>query len=559
MKPRLKFGIATKLLGSFLLVSVISLGILGYFSLIKMNQMGKEAEEHSITLGSSAVIDSTRILEVLVESSIQQKAEDVARQIRIYLEQHALQDQQEVMQTQGFIKLALQAVGETGYTCLLEKGTGVITMHPNPEMVNFDTHNWIDQFPEFWAIYEKSLAGTTIASGYYKWPDPDGKVREKYMCLVPIDSTQYAVQATTYLDEFSKPIVLLENRVAVDTAEATDNIQATIENTRNFFIVFFVVVILVVVLLVFYLARMITRPIKTLTEGSEAIGGGDLDHRVEIHTGDELEDLANSFNRMSADLKNFTTELRRTTAEKERVEKELEIARGIQQSFLPERPPEVPGFDLAALSQPAKEVGGDFYDFIPVGSQKWGLVIADVSGKGVPAALFMALSRTLVRANVSDDVTVSEAIRKSNDLIAENDRSNMFVTLFYGVLDPQKATLTYVSAGHNPPIMLRRGPNDIIMLQAKGVALGVLPGIGLEEKEISLGKGDVVILYTDGVTEAINESEEQFNHERIIAIAEENRDLPAVEIVERIKDGVLEFSRGQPQFDDITLMVLKVQ
>jgi len=204
-------------------------------------------------------------------------------------------------------------------------------------------------------------------------------------------------------------------------------------------------------------------------------------------------------------------------------------------------------------------VGGDFYDFIPVGSQKWGLVIADVSGKGVPAALFMALSRTLVRANVSDSVTVSEAIRKTNSLIAENDRSNMFVTLFYGVLDPVKMTLTYVSAGHNPPFMLRKGGNDIIMLKARGVALGVVPDIGLEEKEIKLDTGDIVVLYTDGVTEAINGREEQFGQDRVITITEKSRNWTAAEIIQQIKDRVLEFSQGQPQFDDITLMVLKIK
>jgi len=350
----------------------------------------------------------------------------------------------------------------------------------------------------------------------------------------------------------------MENRIAVETSEATDHIQSVIENARTMYIVFLAIVILVVVGMVYVISRMITNPIKALTQGSEIIGKGNLDYKVEVHTGDELEGLANSFNRMSADLKKFTAELRRTTAEKERVEKELEIARGIQQSFLPEKAPLVPGFDLAAMNQPAKEVGGDFYDFIPVGSDRWGLVIADVSGKGVPAALFMALSRTLVRANVNDTVTVSEAIRKSNDVISENDRSNMFVTLFYGVLDPGKMTLTYVSAGHNPPFMLRKGDKDIIMLKARGVALGVVPDIGLEEKQIILNKGDVVVLYTDGVTEAIDYKEEQFGSERVVEIAEKNRDLPAYEIMQKIKEGVIAFSQGQPQFDDITLMVLKV-
>ena len=558
MKLRPRLSIATKLLGSFLLLSVVMLAVLGFFAIFKMNEIGRAAEESSISLGTTASIDSTRILEVIGESSIKEKATDVAGQVRIYLSQHPIFEREKLIQDPELVKIALQIVGETGYTSLYEKYTGIMRIHPNPELVNYDLHNWKDKLPEFWKIYEVSLSGL-VSSGYYNWEDPDGRIREKFMYVVPVTGTLYMVAATTYIDEFSKPIALMENRIAVETAATTDQIQSTIENTRYFFIVLFVVVLLAVSWMVFMLSRMITNPIRALAKGSQVIGRGDLDYKVEIHTRDELEGLANSFNQMSTDLKKYTAELRRTTAEKERVEKELEIARGIQQSFLPEAPPAIEGVDLAALNLPAKEVGGDFYDFIPVGSQKWGLVIADVSGKGVPAALFMALSRTLVRANVSDSVTVSEAIHKTNSLIAENDRSNMFVTLFYGVLDPVKMTLTYVSAGHNPPFMLRKGGNDIIMLKARGVALGVVPDIGLEEKEIKLDTGDIVVLYTDGVTEAINGREEQFGQDRVITITEKSRNWTAAEIIQQIKDRVLEFSQGQPQFDDITLMVLKIK
>jgi len=256
---------------------------------------------------------------------------------------------------------------------------------------------------------------------------------------------------------------------------------------------------------------------------------------------------------------------RRTATERDKYRRELErrtyemeIAGGIQQSFLPESPPRIEGVELAALNVPAKEVGGDFYDFIPVSQDKWGLVIADVSGKGVPAALFMALSRTLVRANTVGNLTAAQAIRRANDLIVEDDRVNMFVTLFYSVLDPAGRTLTYVNAGHNPPFMLRRDGRGIALLEAKGIALGVMPDIGLEEREISLREGDMVVLYTDGVTEAINNKEQQFGKERLISIAEKNCNLPASELVKRIQQEITEFSQGQPQFDDLTLMILKV-
>jgi serine phosphatase RsbU (regulator of sigma subunit) len=338
----------------------------------------------------------------------------------------------------------------------------------------------------------------------------------------------------------------------------TENVQAAIRDTilRSIFVS--LVVILVGILISFILSNSITRPIRKLTTAVQVMGQGDLSHMVEVETKDEVGALARSFNKMAQDLKSYIEDLRRTTAEKERVEKELEIGRGIQQSFLPEKPPEVDGFEIAALNLPALEVGGDFYDFIPVSQDKWGLVIADVSGKGVPAALFMALSRTLIRANAADNPTVSYAIVKANKMIAEQERANMFVTLFYGVLDVKKKSITYVNAGHNPPLVLGKKGGDIVMLAAKGVALGVMSDIALEEKEVSLREGDIAILFTDGVTEAINRKQEQFGQERLIKLVAESHTLSAQEIIKRIETEVTAFSEGQPQFDDLTLMAVKV-
>jgi serine phosphatase RsbU (regulator of sigma subunit) len=338
----------------------------------------------------------------------------------------------------------------------------------------------------------------------------------------------------------------------------TENVQAAIRNTvlRSIFVS--LVVIVVGILISFVFSNSITRPIRKLTTAVQIMGQGDLSHMVEVKTKDEVGVLARSFNKMAQDLQSYIEDLRRTTAEKERVEKELEIGRGIQQSFLPEKPPKVEGFEIAALNLPALEVGGDFYDFIPVSEDKWGLVIADVSGKGVPAALFMALSRTLIRANAVDNPTVSYAIVKANKMIAEQERANMFVTLFYGVLDVKKKSITYVNAGHNPPIVLSKKGGDIVMLAAKGIALGVMSDIVLEEKEVSLREGDIAILFTDGVTEAINGKQEQFGQERLAKLIVESHTLSAEEIVKRIEREVSAFSEGQPQFDDLTLMAVKV-
>ncbi|MFC1910115.1 PP2C family protein-serine/threonine phosphatase [Chloroflexota bacterium] len=338
----------------------------------------------------------------------------------------------------------------------------------------------------------------------------------------------------------------------------TENVQAAIRESILRTVLVSLVVIVVGIIISFVLSNGITRPVRKLTDAVQIMGQGDLSHRVEVKSRDEVGVLARSFNKMADDLKSYLEDLRRTTAEKERMQKEMEIGKGIQQSFLPDSPPDVDGFDIAALNTPALEVGGDFFDFIPISLEKWGLVIADVSGKGVPAALFMALSRTLIRAYTKGNPTISETILRANNMIAEGDRANMFVTLFYGVLDSKRKTLTYVNAGHNPPMVLGGTEGGIVILSAKGLALGVMQDITLEEKEIQLHKGETLLLYTDGVTEAVNRENEQFGPPRLAKLVEDNHNLSAQELIKRVEQEVITFSQGQPQFDDLTLMVVKV-
>jgi sigma-B regulation protein RsbU (phosphoserine phosphatase) len=247
------------------------------------------------------------------------------------------------------------------------------------------------------------------------------------------------------------------------------------------------------------------------------------------------------------------------SAELERKRHELKMAHDIQQSFLPDAIPNLKGFELAALNLPAKEVGGDFYDFIPISEKRIGLTIADVSGKGVPAALFMALSRTIVRADAMRSPRVAEVIRDANSLITADAKSGMFVTLFYALLDLSERSLTYVNAGHNPPVEFKAKTGDLISLRAKGIALGAIEDIELEERAIILESGDMVVFYTDGVTEAINAREEQFGEERLFKSIKENHNLSADDIIKKIKRAVLSFCGDEPQFDDITLMVLKAE
>jgi sigma-B regulation protein RsbU (phosphoserine phosphatase) len=243
------------------------------------------------------------------------------------------------------------------------------------------------------------------------------------------------------------------------------------------------------------------------------------------------------------------------TIEKEKFE--MEVAKDIQQSFLPKNGPSVDGFDVYALNIPAKEVGGDFYDFIDLGEGRSGLVIADVSGKGVPGAIYMALSRTVLRATSAPASGPSAALVEANRIISEtSESSGMFVTLFYAVVDHSTRRLTYANAGHNPPMLLRSG--EFTELVGEGIALGATETAVAEEQTLPLQDKDVVLFYTDGVTEANAPSGELYGEERLRAALLRLRASPAQDIVEGIKEDVLRFSQGVVQYDDITLMALKV-
>jgi sigma-B regulation protein RsbU (phosphoserine phosphatase) len=220
--------------------------------------------------------------------------------------------------------------------------------------------------------------------------------------------------------------------------------------------------------------------------------------------------------------------------------------------------PNLDGYDIFAINLPAKEVGGDFYDFIPISKDKIGVTIADVSGKSVPAALFMAVSRTILRAKAMGNSNAAEVIKDANKLIAEDSDTGMFVTLFYAILDLKNKTMEYVNAGHNNPVLFIRKTETMECLNAKGIALGAIDTIELEEKQIDLESGDVIIFYTDGVTEAMNDKEEFFGQKRLYKLIRSYYNLSAEDIVNKIKEEVISFSQNQSQFDDITLMVIKV-
>jgi sigma-B regulation protein RsbU (phosphoserine phosphatase) len=252
--------------------------------------------------------------------------------------------------------------------------------------------------------------------------------------------------------------------------------------------------------------------------------------------------------------------LYQVAVEKGRMERELQMAHEVQTSLLPRQTPKVPGWEFAALWRPAREVAGDYYDFIPSLRGQLGLVIGDVSDKGMHSALFMAVTRSIVRASVSHAPAPVEGIANANRLICGDSVDGMFVTLFYALLGPEVGEITYVNAGHNPALLYRQSSAEqepLTELMPTGMALGILEDFTFEQRTVRLEPGDCMVLYTDGVTDAVRADGQRFDMERLRHVVLGNILASATEMVTAVEDAVGEFADSAPQFDDMAIVVAK--
>ncbi|GBU20847.1 hypothetical protein R80B4_00734 [Fibrobacteres bacterium R8-0-B4] len=402
-------------------------------------------------------------------------------------------------------------------------------------------------------IIKKMIAGE---SGFDS-VNTDGK--EVYMAYAPIPATGWSVALMRPVSDVMWPVE--RNKAAIE--RVTKRVMHGVNNAiRDVLIAFFVGFALVVAA-VFYLARMlsakISRPIVTLEAGLARIADGELDTHINLKTGDEIEQLGDSVNAMALELKQYISNLQHITAEKERISAELNVAAKIQASMLPRIFPPFPNraeFDIYASMQPAKEVGGDFYDFFFVNDDTLAVIAADVSGKGVPAALFMVVTKTLIKNNAQSGLSPKEVFEKVNGILCDGNDAGMFVTAFMGYLDVKTGKFLYVNAGHTPPILIKGGKCEAVGIKP-GFVLAGLEDIRYTEGELTMNPGYVLFLYTDGITEAVNRQDALFGQKRLIDSINNAVDLELKEFTDAIKQDIDRFADGAEQADDITMLALR--
>lgn len=329
------------------------------------------------------------------------------------------------------------------------------------------------------------------------------------------------------------------------------------DQLRTFFITLLVWAVAIVGIIV--LTSIFIHPIRKLSRAMALVGSGERNLTEFGGSVSEFSEIGQAFQDMVERLQKSEAQLTDQT----RIRKEMQLAKDIQETLLPKEIPTTEGFELAGNYRSALEMGGDYYDFFYVDKHALGLVVGDVSGKGIGAALIMTMVRTAMRTEARGNKRASDVLDKLNKLVANDIKKGMYITMFYVVLDSKKKTINYSSAGHNPMILYRGAEDNVYFLNPKGFAVGLqLPDMNLFSKSIksenvTLAKGDLLLIYTDGITEAMNDERDQFGEQRLVDFIKANHHLPPKQFSDALNAEISRFTRDYPQSDDITYIVIR--
>lgn len=394
----------------------------------------------------------------------------------------------------------------------------------------------------------------------------DGK--DYYLAYAPMKNTDWYFVTAMEVDTVIAPAKETHENIINIATEYMDNLSEKTKMTVIGMIISISILLFFITYIGWSLADYLTKPIRQLSKGVQQIAMGNFNGKLNIHTGDEIESLAISFNAMTTELQTYIKNLEQITAEKERIATELNVATNIQKNMLPCIFPPYPDrkdFDIYAVMYPAKEVGGDFYDFYLLDENHLVITIADVSDKGIPAAMFMVITKTILKnfaMSMTSPDDFSAVVQCANRQLCENNEETMFVTVFMGMLDLKTGKFIYVNAGHTPPMIRHKHKDDSTfeyLPVEKNCVLGINEEAQFKQQEVYLKQGDELFLYTDGVTEAINKEKKLYSIERLYSnLNKINQKSSCQDILRDVKLSIDEFAQGMYQSDDITMLAIKL-
>ena len=383
-----------------------------------------------------------------------------------------------------------------------------------------------------------------------------------YMAGVPMETVGWSLISVVDEESVRQPTVLMQEQYRTINDTALEEFRSGLGRTQRFILLLLLVILALGIASALILAKRIVKPLNTITRRISQLGGNNLRFKMEdtYRTNDEIQVLAEAFSDLSGKTVEYMDEVKRVTAEKERIGAELGMAKAIQASQLPHLFPAFPDrkeFDIYATMTPAKEVGGDFYDFFLLDEDHIGLIMADVAGKGVPAALFMMVSRILIRNRIQSGESPSEALANVNMQLMEGNEAEMFVTVWLAVLEISTGKGIVTNAGHEHPVLRRAGGEYEFVKYRHSPAVAVFPDMNYEEHTFELYPGDSIFVYTDGVVEASDAEENLFGTERLIRALNKEPDAGPEKILNNVRDDIIEFVNEAEQFDDVTMMCLQ--
>lgn len=456
-------------------------------------------------------------------------------------------------------------IGESGYAFLVnERGQVMVSGAQQGETMADATDNMDLRHSENMALAEAADDMVCGGTGLVKMV-LDG--RKVFLAYAPLKEMGWSFVTVMDMDEVIAPARESQERI-LDLAHIVSGQQNTaIRRTMYLFLIIMLLAAVLISATSILFTRRITGPIRRLTLEVAQIDGGNLDKRINIATGDEVEELGNAFNDMTAQLQSYIRNLAAVTAEKERIRTEILVASRLQADMLPEAEgafADRKEFTLYAAMAPAKGVGGDFYDFFLLDENHLALVMADVSGKGVPAALFMVVSRTLIRSRLItgekggalEENLLGRIVEEINESLCDNNKNGMFVTAWIGVLNLTTGELDFVNAGHCRPLIRRRNGRCGYETALGGFVLAGMEGSHYRQSRIRMRQGDTLLLYTDGVTEATSVKKELYGEGRLKEVTEQTGTCGTQELIRAVWQDVDRFQKGAEQFDDITMLAV---